>query len=218
MSVTEWYTIRGVTLPTSWVSVLIAFTLVGIILWWRYGKKEASVYADHAIFFILIWKFSVIVTDLSLVIKQPLIILFFNGGTMGFYIAIVATCISIFRQLKKNVFAASQLRTLTMAFILTQSVYQIAMAMQFDGLAWQRWLTVVAFIIWLLIAIKNGLNQDIWRKQLIILFSLSHIMIALLQPDGFWQKTLMATFIFSLFVLLVHFLKDKSRKKMEASS
>ncbi|MGE7622520.1 hypothetical protein ACQKMD_05470 [Viridibacillus sp. NPDC096237] len=81
MPVTEWYTIRGVTLPTSWVSALIAFTLTGFILWWRYSRKKASVYADHAIFFILIWKFSVIVTDLSLVIKQPLIILFFNGGT-----------------------------------------------------------------------------------------------------------------------------------------
>lgn len=159
-----------------------------------------------------------IVTDLSLVIKQPLIILFFNGGTVGFYIAIVATCISIFRQFKKNAFAASQLRTLTMAIILTQSLYQIAMALQNDGLAWQRWLTVVVFIIWLLIAIKNGLNQDIWRKQLIILFSLSHIFIALLQPGGFSQKSLMATFIFSLFVLFVHFLKDNSRKQMEATS
>ncbi|MFE6166352.1 hypothetical protein ACFVP8_00610 [Viridibacillus arvi] len=218
MPVTEWYTIRGVTLPTSWVSVLIAFTLVGIILWWRYGKKEASVYADHAIFFILVWKFSVIVTDLSLVIKQPLIILFFNDGTVGFYIAIVATCISIFRQLKKNAFAASQLRTLTIAIIITQSLYQIAMALQNEGLAWQRWLTVIAFFIWLLIVIKNGLNQDIWRKQLIILFSLSHIFIALLQPGGFWEKSLMATFIFSLFVLFVHFSKDNSRKQVEATS
>ncbi|MFF3100839.1 hypothetical protein [Viridibacillus arvi] len=218
MPVTEWYTIRGVTLPTSWVSVLIAFTLAGIILWWRYGKKEASVFVDHAIFFILVWKFSVIVTDLSLVIKQPLIILFFNGGTVGFYIAIVATCISIFRQFKKNAFAASQLRTLTMAIIITQSLYQITMALQNDGLAWQRWLTVVAFFIWLFIAIKNGLNQDIWRKQLIILFSLSHVFIALLQPGGFWQKSLMATFIFSLFVLFVHFSKDNSRKQMEATS
>jgi hypothetical protein len=207
-----------VTLPTSWVSVLIAFTLVGIILWWLYGKKEASVYADHAIFFILVWKFSVIVTDLSLVIKQPLIILFFNGGTVGFYIAIVATCISIFRQFKKNAFTASQFRTLTMAIIITQSLYQIAMALQNEGLTWQRWLTVIAFFIWLLIAIKNGLNQDIWRKQLIILFSLSHIFIALLQPGGFWQKSLMATFIFSLFVLFVHFSKDNSRKQMEATS
>ncbi|MGE7622521.1 hypothetical protein ACQKMD_05475 [Viridibacillus sp. NPDC096237] len=74
------------------------------------------------------------------------------------------------------------------------------------------------FIMWLLIALKNGLDQAIWRKQLIVLFNCTHTISALIQPCGFWQKSLMVTFIFSLFLLLVHFLKDNNREQMEAST
>lgn len=57
--------------------------IVWLILRVQFSEKWAGVYGDAVFTFIVVWKFSIIVTDFKAVIAQPFSLLYFNGGTMG---------------------------------------------------------------------------------------------------------------------------------------
>lgn len=98
MFTTEWYIIGSLTMPSTWLAVLAAMLLTTGAMWLRYNKQIAGRTLDHFITFILIWKFSVLLTDTKTVIDQPLSLLYFNGGVVGILISTVAVAILIWRQ------------------------------------------------------------------------------------------------------------------------
>ena len=102
MNNTEWFSIRTLTLPATAVALLVAFFIVWIVLQVQFQKKWAGVYGDAVFTFILVWKFSVIVTDFKAVIAQPFALLYFNGGTIGVFLGVMAVSLQLWWNRKKS--------------------------------------------------------------------------------------------------------------------
>lgn len=88
-------------MPSTWISVLLAMLLTASALWLRHTKQTASRAIDHFITFILVWKFSVFVTDTQSVIQQPLSLIYFNGGLVGVVMASLTVVVITWRDHKK---------------------------------------------------------------------------------------------------------------------
>ena len=102
MIVTNFYFVGNVTLASSWIALIIAFVVAYIAIRFRFGKEISGVLVDSIFYFVLVWKLSVIVTDFGNVIKSPLSIIYFNGGTIGFYLALLAVGITLLIESKKK--------------------------------------------------------------------------------------------------------------------
>lgn len=61
-----------------------------------------SILTNAVITYILIWKFSFILTNVSRVVEQPALILFANGGSLGHFLAFVGALFVAFYSLKKR--------------------------------------------------------------------------------------------------------------------
>ncbi|WP_299513768.1 hypothetical protein [uncultured Rummeliibacillus sp.] len=210
MEITEWYTIKALSLPSSWIAFLSSMLIVGLLLWKVYRKEVASIYADAVLTLILVWKFSVIVTDFSIVIKHPLTILYFNGGMIGFVIGMLFMLATLWKKLRSRGILEEDLQALFLSSILCQSFYQIMMAILNDAFLWQKGLTIISFSCWIVIAFWKRNEGIIWHRQLLILFFFSHMLIALLQPLGIWQLSVLVTLLFIIFRILVQPRRNKS--------
>ncbi len=210
MEITEWYTIKALSLPSSWIAFLSSMLIVGLLLWKVYRKEVASIYADAVLTLILVWKFSVIVTDFSIVIKHPLTILYFNGGMIGFVIGLLFMLATLWKKLRSRGILEEDLQALFLSSILCQSFYQIIMAILNDAFLWQKGLTIISFSCWIVIAFWKRNEGIIWHRQLLILFFFSHMLIASLQPLGIWQLSVLVTLLFIIFRILVQPRRNKS--------
>lgn len=203
MQVTEWYIIKSLTVPSSWVALMSSFVLMGLLLWILYRKEIASIFSDAVLQFVLIWKFSVIVTDFSSVIKHPLTILYFNGGMMGLVAGILFMCISLWHKIRQRGFIEEDLHAVFVSIILCTSFYQILMSILNEAALWQKVLTITSFTCWVLLALWKRNARALWHNQLLLLFLCTHLFIATLQPLGIWQISVLVTAIFVLFNILL---------------
>lgn len=210
MGITEWYTIKALSLPSSWIAFLSSMLIVGLILWRLYRKDVASIYVDAVFTLILIWKFSVIVTDFSIVIKYPLTILYFNGGMIGFVIGMLFMLATLWKKLRSSGLLEEDLHALFLSSILCQSFYQIMMAILNDASSWQKGLTIISFSCWIMIAFWKRNEGIIWHRQLLVLFFFSHMLLASLQPLGVWQLSVLMTLLFTIFSIFVQPRRNKS--------
>lgn len=199
MQITEWYSIKALTMPSSCVSFLISIIIVGLILGILYRKEIASIFVDAILWLILIWKFSVIVTDFSLVIKHPLTLLYFNGGMIGLIIGMLFMLFTLWKKLRRRGFLEGDLQSLFLASILSQSFYQILMAILNDALLWQKALTIISFSCWIMLAFWKRKAGFMWHMQLLLLFFCTHLFIASLQPLGIWQVSVLLTLLLVVF-------------------
>lgn len=210
MEITEWYTLKAFTMPSSWVSFLGSLLIVGIIIRFLFRKELASIYVDAVLTLILTWKFSVIVTDFSIVIRHPLTILYFNGGMIGFIIGLLFMFASLWKKLRSRGFLEKDLHALFLSSILCQSFYQILMAFLNDAFLWQKGLTIIAFLCWIIVALWKRNASSMWHKQLLLLFFFSHMLIASLQPLGIWQLSVWISLLLILFTILLQPRRIKS--------
>ncbi|MCP3761174.1 hypothetical protein NLX67_02045 [Domibacillus sp. A3M-37] len=81
--------IGNVTLPV--VQPAVALALFGTWLYARLtlGKAFSEQVSSAAFLFIAVWKLSILLFQFELVIKAPLSLLYFNGGTNGFILGIM---------------------------------------------------------------------------------------------------------------------------------
>ena len=199
MGVTKFYLIGNTTVPSSWVALIVAFILSYCALRLRFGKKSSDVLVDSIFYFILVWKLSVIVTDFGNVIKSPLSIIYFNGGTIGFYLGLFAVGITLLIESKKNNLHKLDRMALFIGFITIQSAYQVMMALLNKGpidaqIASVLIFTAFALLIWMSI--------EKWRAspiQLTVLFPVVHMFAAAFQPTGVLGIPVITTVLVSLF-------------------
>lgn len=198
MPVTEWFIIKSLTIPSSWVAVLLAILITGIIVWRKFGKETEDWFSDAAILFLLVWKFSVVITDFEMIIDSPLSILYFNGGSVGLFLGLSAALIKLLWKFKGKNWPASELVALLFSMVMLQSLYQLFMVILNESVLWVKIVTIVLFaglatLTWLKIA-----GSHTWQIQLSVLFLVTHIFVALIQPQGILQTPL---FVTSLFVI-----------------
>lgn len=192
MNNTEWFSIRTLTLPATAIALLLAFFIVWFILRMQFSKQWAGVYTDAVFTFIFVWKFSLIVTDFRLVIEQPLALLYFNGGTVGIYLGVIAVLLQIVW--KKKQFDTEGVTASIWAILLTQSIYQWFVVLLNDNTVKSEIITLIVlsiltiFILWKMTV----------RTKALLIYTVGLMIVAAFQPQSLWQTAVgvsMALFI-----------------------
>lgn len=183
MNNTEWFSIRALTLPATAIALLMAFFIVWLVLRVQFPKKWAGVYGDMVFTFIVVWKFSMIVTDFKAVIAQPFSLLYFNGGTMGVLLGVMAASIQFWWKRQQFQFDAIGVAACSWAIILTQSIYQWLVVLLNDNQTTSEVITLLVLstltvlILWKITAINRAL----------FLYTIGFMIVALFQPYDLWQ-------------------------------
>lgn len=180
---TEWYSIRTLTLPATAIALLLAFFIVWVILRIQFSKQWAAVYGDAIFTFILVWKFSLIVTDFRGVMEQPLALIYFNGGTIGVYLGVIAVIFQFIWKKEKILLDAEALIASVWSIVLTQSIYQWLFVLLNDNPVKSEIITLLVlslltiFILW---------KMKVPIKSLLI-YTMGLMSVAMFQPQGLWQ-------------------------------
>lgn len=213
MPVTEWFIIKSLTVPSSWIAVLFALIVAGIIVWRKFGKDTEDWYSDAAIVFLLVWKFSVILTDFSSVVEYPLSVLYFNGGVTGIYMGLVVALSRLLWRLRKQEWLEQELTALILAFVMVQSLYQFLMVVLNEAEVFQKIITIVMFSGMLILTWLKAPLSTVWRTQLAILFLCTHVFVATIQPEGLIQTPLFVTTLFVICSLGAGYAKNLQEKQ-----
>jgi len=180
---TEWYSIRTLTLPATAVALLVTFFIVWLILRLQFSKKWSELYSDAIFTFIIVWKLSLLVTDFKTVVNNPITLLYFNGGTMGVLLGVIVASLQIWRKRQSLQLEEKEIIAGSWAIILTQSIYQMLAVLLNDNNISSEVITlavlsvVTLVILWRLVA----------GKQALILYTISYLIVAILQPLGIGQ-------------------------------
>ncbi len=214
LPVTEWFIIKSLTVPSSWVAVLLALILTGIVVWRVFGKETEDWYSDAAILFLLVWKLSVVVTDFDMILDSPLSILYFNGGETGLYLGVIAALGRLFWQLRRKGWPERELVAMLIAMVMVQSLYQLFMVLLNEAEMWQKILTVLVFVGLTMLTWQKAKLSSVWRIQLTILFLAGHLFVSTLQPRGFVQTPLFVTGLFVLCSVAIYVVTHKQQEQM----
>jgi len=214
LPVTEWFIIKSLTVPSSWVAVLLALILTGIVVWRVFGKETEDWYSDAAILFLLVWKLSVVVTDFDMIMDSPLSILYFNGGETGLYLGVIAAMGRLFWQLRRKGWPERELVAMLIAMVMVQSLYQLFMVLLNEAEMWQKILTVLVFVGLTMLTWQKAKLSSVWRIQLTILFLAGHLFVSILQPRGFVQTPLFVTGLFVLCSVAIYVVTHKQQEQM----
>ena len=215
MPVTDWFIIKSLTIPSSWAAVLLAILLTGIIVWCKFGKETEDWFSDAAILFLLVWKFSVVITDFEMIIDSPLSILYFNGGSIGVFLGLSIALSKLLWQFKRGNWQESELVAMLFSMVMLQSLYQIIMVLLNEAAPWQKIVTVVLFVLLATLTWLKINSSTTWQFQLIVLLLLTHIFVALIQPQGMLQTPLFVTGMFVVCGLLAYALTNKQHEFTE---
>lgn len=205
MNNTEWFSIRTLTLPATAVALLAAFFIVWLVLRVQFPKKWSGVYGDAVFTFILVWKFSIIITDFKAVIAQPFSILYFNGGTMGVILGVMAASLQLWWKRKKLQFDATGIVACSWAIILTQSIYQWLVVLLNDNQINSEVITLIVLstltilILWKMTVIDRAL----------FLYTIGFMTVAFFQPHGLWQPAVGVSVILLILGIAIY---DCSKK------
>lgn len=181
MNTTEWFIIGSLTMPSNWIAVLLAMAITSGVIWLLHDRKTASKVLDYFILFILVWKLSAILTDFSMIIQQPLALLYFNGGTVGLYLGLLAVWISWFRKNAKD--QVSHIIIFQVIGLMI-SLYSIAMVILNDNVFLAEFITLV-MNIGILVGIWFTTRKNMEWMHLVVLASL--FFSTIYQPHGVLQ-------------------------------
>lgn len=177
--------IGSVTVPASWLAVLIAFVITYTALR-IYVNKEAGEMLGNIFFnLVIVWKLSVIVTDFQTVRAHPMSIVYFHGGAFGWYLALAAAGFLVMRQAAKEQWTQKQLRALVIAVISWQSLYELAMLLFADGALAVKAAVFILFGAALLFGWRlwyKGIND---AEDIALLFAAVHFAAAAVQGKLF---------------------------------
>lgn len=135
-----WYTIFNLSLPATSLAVLGAMSMTILFLFILKRRKWIDSFLNYFVLFILVWKFSYIITNWQDVMDYPLSMLYFDGGTFG--IALAAIILFIYSVLRVK----SEKDTIQQQSFYWLSMYsssQFLYALLNDGVLWLTILMVV---------------------------------------------------------------------------
>ncbi|RIW39019.1 hypothetical protein D3H55_01310 [Bacillus salacetis] len=180
----KWYSIGAFSSPSAWAALAAAFIVTGIFLRLYFGKNNNEWFGNSVFYFILTWKLSIILFDFAGVIRQPLSILYFNGGSNGFWLGAAAALLYIFFKGEK--------RQLIIAWMLVVLVYEGASDFLADsGTMMSALILLISFCLFYLL-LKRG-KAEVW----LLLF----IVIQLL--NNFFQGSIISTESMAYFIITI---------------
>ncbi|WP_175990264.1 hypothetical protein [Bacillus sp. Marseille-Q1617] len=203
----QWYNIGAFTFPGSWAATVSAFVITFLFLFF-WNKKASDWYSNAVFYFILTWKLSVIVVDFGTVIKHPLTILYFHGGTAGYWMGITAVLIYTFIK-KENP------RHVIAAWVMTVLVYEgVFDILQGTFIFGGAQLILNSVLLLVLLKKLGRADQRVWGMQILIIFTL--IQLLMNSFGGFEIGTPTLTYIVLAIVLLYLQKRDEQTEIYEA--
>ncbi|NQD66180.1 hypothetical protein HP456_09655 [Bacillus haikouensis] len=198
--INQWYNIGAFTFPGSWAAIAAALLTTFLFLFF-WNRKAGDWYSNAIFIFILTWKLSVIVVDFATVIKHPITILYFHGGTAGYWMGIAGILVYTFIK------SANRYHVLT-AWVMTVLVYEG----MFDLMNGTYIIGTVQLIfngvLLLLLLNKLGTNgKNVWSIQLLTIFTLNQFLMN--SFGGFQMDTTILTYIILAIVLLFLLIKEE---------
>ena len=79
MSVTDYFQIGNLSVPSSWIAFIVAAIFAYGAVRARFGKRHAEVMADTFFIVVIVWKLSVLLTDFGSVLRSPLAVIYRDG-------------------------------------------------------------------------------------------------------------------------------------------
>ncbi len=212
MFITKYFQVINLTMPSSWVALLLSFLITYMIVRVKFGKELAHFLGDAMFYFVIVWKFSVVLTDFKTILQFPLSVLYFNGGKVGVYLGVVAVILHVFFSFKKKRIMKEDVFGLLIGSIVTLSMYQVWVALFNTGPFGIRIVTVLTFLIFLLTVLLINQFKKM-PKELIFLTIGLHLFISALQPAGIFQtSTIVMGIIGGILMIVMH----KEKSNMEA--
>lgn len=204
MLVNKYYLIGKITVPSSWIALIVAFIVAYSLVRILFKAKSANKWADQFFTILVIWKLSVVVTHASLIIKTPMAIVYFNGGLVGFCLGIAYLFIRGWMDQRRGSLMKERWDSLLYGAVFTLSTYQVGMAVLNDGPIYVRVATVILFTVLLLLAIWRFTKKKEIGNQEPVLLAAVHLFAASFQPAGVWNGALLVTLLIVGFWMLIN--------------
>lgn len=199
MLVTHYFTIGSLSVPSSWIALIVAFVVAYSAVRVRYGKKYAEALSDAFFYLIIVWKLSVVITDFSSVIRSPLSLIYFDGGLVGFYLGLAFIAGKVLLDGKKGRLTAEGIRVLLMGAVVVQAVFQVMMVLLNEGQLIVQVVTVAAFTLFALFYWIKGDGTVLF----IGLFMAVHVFVVVWQPAGLVGTPFITTLLIGLFFIVL---------------
>ncbi len=203
MPVTSFFIIGNLSVPSSWIALIIAFVVAYSVVRFRYGKKNAELIGDMFFYLVIVWKLSVVLTDFDSVLRSPLAIFYFHGGLFGYYLGLLFIAGKILWEVKKGRLDVIGFRALFTGTVLVQVVYQVMMVLLNEGEVIEQVVTIGIFGLFAVFFWMNSGKFDNWLTQFALVFMAVHVFVAAVQPDEFIQTPLLSTVLIGLFFVIV---------------
>ena len=146
MKVSTYFLIGNMTVPSSWVALIIAFVIAYSLVRFKFEKRVAEKMSDLIFYFIIVWKFSVLITNFETVIQSPLSIIYFHGGRVGIFLGLFVVGIKVLIEINKNRLNKDDVVVLFLGSVIIQVVYQLTMVLLNEGALLVQLMTLVIFI------------------------------------------------------------------------
>ena len=186
----KWYSIGAFTFPSSWGAIVIAFLVTGIFLKLYYGSKKDEWFGNSVFCFILTWKFSYILFNFPAFIKQPLSVIYFQGGRMGFWLGTAAALLYIFYRGKRE--------KVILSWVLLVLVFEGAAGYLADSTSIWDAVNLLAGLVLFYMVLKMG-NKEAW----LLLFTGLQVVVNYMQGNLFSAESL-AYVVITGSVIVIH--------------
>lgn len=183
MPVTQYYPIGSITMPSSWIAVIVGFIVTYLFIRLYAGKVHSERFGNIFFNVIVTWKLSVILTDFSMVVKNPLSILYFHGGTFGWILGLVVAGLLMIRQVYKEKWQRMDQWTLLLSLICWQTVYQITMTFLNEGSLVVKSATILLFIAILILTWWSERRKINTVSELVTVMIAVHFLVSALQGN-----------------------------------
>lgn len=145
--VTQYYPIGSITLPSSWIAFIASFIVIYLFIRLYFGKVHGERIGDAFFYVVIIWKLSVILTDFSMVRQNPLSILYFHGGRVGWILGLITASALMIRRAYTERWARIDRWALLLGLVAWQAVYQVIMVFLNEGSLLAKVGTVLIFAV-----------------------------------------------------------------------
>jgi hypothetical protein len=215
MPVSTFFTIGSLSVPSSWIALIVAFVVAYSAIRFRFGKKHAEVIGDTFFYLVIVWKLSIVITDFGSIIRSPLAIFYFHGGTIGFFLGLLVVAGKVLWAFKKDRLDADGLQSLFTGVVLVQVVFQVVMVFLNEGEIIAQVVTIVVFALFGVFFWMNSRKAGSWPLQLALVFMAVHVFVAGVQPEGLIQTPLVTTLVIGIFFVAVFIQNRRTEDRSE---
>ncbi|WP_342512961.1 hypothetical protein MKY34_20540 [Sporosarcina sp. FSL K6-1522] len=202
MPVTKLFILGNLTVQSSWVAFMVACVVAYCAVRMRFGKRHAERLSDALFTVLIVWKFSVILTDFSTVIQSPLTLIYFHGGAFGFILGVLFVIGKSIVERKRKPLDTTGLWAMFTGAVTVQVVYQVLMVLLNEGERLAQLVTVILFVVFAVFFWVHTGKVGEWFWQLALLFMAVHMFVAAFQPEGLSGTSFIVTAIIGVFFVV----------------